>query len=88
VVLLTLTCSMKGLFCHRSDLCNELRRVALGQEGIGRPAKLHAGQKALACDPNAGTVTLAGGELIHADVILGAEGIGVRRTKSFFFDAR
>ncbi|KAJ7255895.1 hypothetical protein C8J57DRAFT_1651221, partial [Mycena rebaudengoi] len=66
---------------HRSDLYNELRRVALGQEGIGRPAKLHAGQKALACDPNAGTVTLASGELIHADVILGAEGIGsVTRT--------
>ncbi|KAJ7126677.1 FAD/NAD(P)-binding domain-containing protein [Mycena epipterygia] len=63
-----------GLFCHRSDLHNELKRLALG-EGEGPPAQLHLNSKVVACDPEAGTVTLADNEIIHADVVIGADGI-------------
>ncbi|KAJ6625157.1 FAD/NAD(P)-binding domain-containing protein [Mycena sp. CBHHK59/15] len=62
------------LFCLRSDLHDELKRLAIG-EGEGPPAKLHLGSKVLACDPEEGTLTLGNGEAIHADLILGADGI-------------
>ncbi|KAJ7126740.1 FAD/NAD(P)-binding domain-containing protein [Mycena epipterygia] len=62
------------LFCHRNDLHEELRRLALG-EGEGPPAQLHLSSKVVACDPAAGTVTLSNKEIIHADVVIGADGI-------------
>jgi 2-polyprenyl-6-methoxyphenol hydroxylase-like FAD-dependent oxidoreductase len=31
----------------------------------------------VACDPKDGTVTLDNGEIIHADVVIGADGIHV-----------
>ncbi|KAJ6620084.1 hypothetical protein B0H10DRAFT_2216364 [Mycena sp. CBHHK59/15] len=70
-------CSQKDehdLFCLRTDLHDELKRLAIG-EGEGPPAKLHLGSKVLACDPEEGTLTLGNGEAIHADLILGADGI-------------
>ncbi|KAF8171931.1 hypothetical protein K438DRAFT_1851914 [Mycena galopus ATCC 62051] len=64
----------QGLLCHRSDLYEELKRMATG-EGEGPPAKLRLGAKVVAGDVEEGTVTLQGGEVVHADVIIGADGI-------------
>ncbi|KAF7374505.1 FAD/NAD(P)-binding domain-containing protein [Mycena sanguinolenta] len=62
-----------GLFCHRGDLYEELRRVAMG-EGEGPPVKLRLGAKVTACDPDNGTITLSHGEIVQADLVLGADG--------------
>ncbi|KAJ7846911.1 FAD/NAD(P)-binding domain-containing protein [Mycena leptocephala] len=62
-----------GLFCHRSDLYEELKRLAT-TDGEGFPAKLRLGIKVLTCDPEEGTITLSSGEVIHADLVLGADG--------------
>ncbi|KAF8130426.1 hypothetical protein K438DRAFT_1788711 [Mycena galopus ATCC 62051] len=66
--------TQNGMFCHRSDLYEELKRMATG-EGEGPPAKLRLGAKVVACDVEEGTVTLHGGEVVRADLILGADGI-------------
>ncbi|KAJ6578003.1 hypothetical protein B0H19DRAFT_1229936 [Mycena capillaripes] len=66
--------SKQGFFVHRSDLYEELKRLATG-DGEGPPANLRLGSKVLECDPEEGTVTLNSGEVVHADLILGADGI-------------
>ncbi|KAJ7834371.1 FAD/NAD(P)-binding domain-containing protein [Mycena olivaceomarginata] len=63
-----------GLLCHRSDLYEELKRLATG-EGEGPPAILRLGTTVVSSDSEEGTVTLAGGEIIRADCILGADGM-------------
>ncbi|KAJ6512654.1 FAD/NAD(P)-binding domain-containing protein [Mycena sanguinolenta] len=60
--------------CHRADVHDELKRLSLG-EGEGRPVELHFGSKVVACDPEAGTVTFSNGEIVNADVVIGADGI-------------
>ncbi|KAF7348374.1 FAD/NAD(P)-binding domain-containing protein [Mycena sanguinolenta] len=64
-----------GLLCHRSDLYEELKRMATDGEGEGPPAKLRLGTKVVACDVEAGSVTLDSGEVVRADLILGADGV-------------
>ncbi|KAJ7179750.1 FAD/NAD(P)-binding domain-containing protein [Mycena filopes] len=67
-------CPLLDITCHRSDLYNELKRLATG-EGAGSPAQLLLNSKVSACDPEAGTITLSDGETITADVVIGADGI-------------
>ncbi|KAJ6507720.1 FAD/NAD(P)-binding domain-containing protein [Mycena vitilis] len=62
------------LSCQRIHLHAELKRLALG-EGEGPPAQLILDSKVVGCDPNSGTITLGKGEVIHADVVIGADGI-------------
>ncbi|KAJ7212862.1 FAD/NAD(P)-binding domain-containing protein [Mycena haematopus] len=62
------------LSCHRSDLHDELKRLAIG-EGEGPPSQLFLDSKVVACDPEAGTVTLRSGEIYQADVVIGADGV-------------
>ncbi|KAF7348375.1 FAD/NAD(P)-binding domain-containing protein [Mycena sanguinolenta] len=64
-----------GLLCHRSDLYEELKRMATDGEGEGPPAKLRLGTKVVACHVEEGSVTLDSGEVVHADLILGADGV-------------
>jgi len=64
-----------GWFCHRTDLHDELKRLAIGEDGAGPPACLHLGMEVAGCDPDAGTLTLKNGEVHHADLIIGADGI-------------
>ncbi|KAJ7834357.1 FAD/NAD(P)-binding domain-containing protein [Mycena olivaceomarginata] len=52
----------------------ELKRLATGG-GEGPPAILRLGTTVVASDPEQGTVTLKGGEIVDADCILGADGI-------------
>ncbi|KAF7369008.1 FAD/NAD(P)-binding domain-containing protein [Mycena venus] len=65
-----------GIFCNRKDLSNELRRLALEEDGQGLPANIRIGKKVIACDPDQATLTLDDGEVIHADLVLGCDGIG------------
>jgi 2-polyprenyl-6-methoxyphenol hydroxylase-like FAD-dependent oxidoreductase len=62
----------QGLLCHRSDLYEELKRLATGG-GEGSPAILRLGTAVVASDPEQGAVTLKGGEIVDADCILGAD---------------
>ncbi|KAJ7767134.1 FAD/NAD(P)-binding domain-containing protein [Mycena metata] len=63
-----------GLLCHRSDLHAELKRLAIGV-GEGVPAKLRLGTEVIECNPEEGSVTLNNGEVVYADIVLGADGI-------------
>lgn len=60
---------------HRQDLHAALREAAESPDLAGRPAEVRAACPVVACDPDAGTVTLDSGEVIEADVIVGADGI-------------
>jgi salicylate hydroxylase len=64
--------------CHRSDLHNELKRIATSPDGPGIPATIHLGSDALFCDPATGKLTLKNGDVHHADLIIGADGIHAR----------
>ncbi|KAJ7500824.1 FAD/NAD(P)-binding domain-containing protein [Mycena galericulata] len=63
-----------NIMCHRTDLRNELERLALGP-GDGSPPVLHLSSKVRECDVEKGILELANGRVIHSDVILGADGI-------------
>ncbi|KAJ7814421.1 hypothetical protein B0H14DRAFT_1419408 [Mycena olivaceomarginata] len=62
------------LSCHRSDLHDELKRLAIGEDE-GPPAELLLDSKIVSCDPEAGTLTLASGKIFHADLVIGADGV-------------
>ncbi|KAJ7136731.1 FAD/NAD(P)-binding domain-containing protein [Mycena epipterygia] len=64
-----------GYFCHRVDVHEELKRLATGPEGVGEPAKLILGAHVIGCDPVEGTITLEDSQIVHADLVLGADGI-------------
>ncbi|KAJ6485323.1 FAD/NAD(P)-binding domain-containing protein [Mycena vitilis] len=64
-----------GWLCHRTDLHDELKRLAIGEDGAGPPARLHLGQEVEICDPIAGTLTLKNGQVHQADLVVGADGI-------------
>ncbi|KAJ7778666.1 FAD/NAD(P)-binding domain-containing protein [Mycena maculata] len=63
-----------GLLCHRNDLYEELNRLATG-EGEGPPAKLRLGSKVVRCNAEEGSISLESGEVVHADFVLGADGV-------------
>jgi salicylate hydroxylase len=67
----------QSLLCHRSDVHDELMRVAVG-EGEGPPVKLHLGSRVIDCNPEDGTITLKGGQIVHADLVVGADGLHVK----------
>ncbi|KAJ7087164.1 FAD/NAD(P)-binding domain-containing protein [Mycena epipterygia] len=64
-----------GWFCHRADLHDELKRLAIGEDGAGPPAFLHLGQEVASCDPVEGVLRLKNGQTHEADLIVGADGI-------------
>ncbi|KAL6703985.1 hypothetical protein ACN47E_008923 [Coniothyrium glycines] len=59
---------------HRVDLHNELKRLAF-EEGEGIPAVLQLGSRVISADTENTRITLHDGTEIHADVILGADGV-------------
>ena len=62
---------------HRVRLHDQLKLVATGEAGAGKPAELHLSSKVVEVDPETGTLVLEKGDRIHADVIIGADGIYV-----------
>ncbi|CAM1505591.1 Fc.00g112280.m01.CDS01 [Cosmosporella sp. VM-42] len=67
---------------HRVALHDRLKKVAAGEEGIGKPATLHTSSQVVSVDPKKGSITLADGSVVKADVILGADGIYSKSRKS------
>ncbi|CAK5268263.1 unnamed protein product [Mycena citricolor] len=63
------------LLVHRSDLHEELKRVALSPDGNGPPVHIRLGCKVVSCEPEAGIVVLDSGETIAADLVIGADGL-------------
>ncbi|KAJ7754165.1 FAD/NAD(P)-binding domain-containing protein [Mycena maculata] len=66
---------MPWFMAHRVDLHNELRRLALENEGDGQPARLHLNCRVISCDLEACSITLDTGAVRAADLIIGADGI-------------
>ncbi|KAK7002374.1 FAD/NAD(P)-binding domain-containing protein [Favolaschia claudopus] len=60
--------------CVRSDLHNELLRLATGP-GEGPPAVVNFASEVVKCDPERGSLTLTDGRVVQSDLILGADGI-------------
>ncbi|SCV74180.1 BQ2448_6612 [Microbotryum intermedium] len=83
------------LLNHRVDLHNELRRMATTPDLPGKPATIQTAAKVVSVvstetrigvvslpDCEAGTVTLADGQVLQTDIIVGADGIhSVLRTE-------
>ncbi|KAJ6534394.1 FAD/NAD(P)-binding domain-containing protein [Mycena capillaripes] len=66
---------LHDVMCHRSDLQDELKCLAIKEGEGGPPVELLFDSEVVSCDPEAGTITLGNGETIHADVVIGADGI-------------
>jgi 2-polyprenyl-6-methoxyphenol hydroxylase-like FAD-dependent oxidoreductase len=64
----------KWLLAHRVHIHAELRKRATAQEGKGKKAELRTSSKVMDVD-NKGRVTLANGEVIEADLVVGADGV-------------
>ncbi|KAJ7922867.1 hypothetical protein B0H13DRAFT_2655495 [Mycena leptocephala] len=64
-----------GVFCNRKDLADELRRLAFEKDGQGGP-EIFGLEKLLRAILDQSKLTLEDGEVIHADLILGRDGIG------------
>ena len=58
---------------HRQDLHSTSREVATSIEGRGAPAILKLACAVTSCDPHAGVVTLQNGNVMEADMIVGAD---------------
>lgn len=63
------------LFQHRADLRGEFLRLATEATGVsgiaGRPAEVLWDQKVIDIDPEEGQITLASGEQVKADLVIG-----------------
>ncbi|KAF7312728.1 FAD/NAD(P)-binding domain-containing protein [Mycena indigotica] len=68
---------INGLSCHRSDLHNELRRLATEDNlnSTDPPVELHLGSRIVGCDAEAGAITLGTGETVAGDLVIGADGV-------------
>lgn len=60
---------------HRIDLHDALKQAATAPEGPGSPATVRVSSRVVESDPDKGTVTLADGETLTADLIIGADGM-------------
>ncbi|TNY24092.1 hypothetical protein DMC30DRAFT_420671 [Rhodotorula diobovata] len=63
------------LLNHRVDLHAELRRLATREDDLTAPAVVRTASRVERIDPDSGTLYLATGETITADVIVAADGI-------------
>ncbi|RMY93387.1 hypothetical protein D0861_01971 [Hortaea werneckii] len=60
---------------HRQDLHEYLRTEATSLNRAGPPSEIRTSCRVTACDTEAGQVTLESGEIVQADLIIGADGI-------------
>jgi salicylate hydroxylase len=60
---------------HRQDLHAYLRTMATSTERDGQPAVLRTSVRVSRCDCDGGKVTLEDGEVLDADLVIGADGI-------------
>ncbi len=62
---------------HRVRLHDKLKQIATSDEGRGKPVTLHLSSKVIVVDPETATLQLESGDMVRADVVLGADGIYV-----------
>lgn len=67
---------------HRAHLHTALNKMATGQDGKGKPAKLHVASRVKFANPATAAITLEDGTLIQGDVIVGADGVHSRTRAS------
>lgn len=60
---------------HRNDLHTALKSAAKCVNRRGDPATIRVASRVVKCDPDEGNVTLESGEVLTADVIIGADGM-------------
>ena len=60
---------------HRVDLHEALKGAATSAVGNGDPIVIRTSSKVESCDCEKGVVTLAGGETLEAELVIGADGI-------------
>lgn len=60
---------------HRQDLHTYLKDAATNKERVGRPAELRTSSRVISCNCTTGSITLESGEVLEADLIIGADGI-------------
>ncbi|TGO13540.1 hypothetical protein BTUL_0068g00490 [Botrytis tulipae] len=65
----------ESFYSHRVDLHTELKLLATGEEGEGKPAVIYNRCEVVDYDTANGSVTLADGTIKTADLIVGADGI-------------
>ena len=63
------------LLSHRVDLHEALREMATSSKGPGKPAQIINGAHIISYDAEAGSVTLANGSVLSADLIIAADGV-------------
>ena len=63
------------LLSHRVDLHEALREMAISSNGPGKPAQIINGAHIISYDAEAGSVTLANGSILNADLIIAADGV-------------
>ena len=63
------------LLSHRVDLHESLREMATSSKGPGKPAQIINGAHIISYDAEAGSVTLANGSILSADLIIAADGV-------------
>ncbi len=64
---------------HRAAFHNELKRIATAPTGPGIPAVVLPHHRVYVVAPDQGLITLESGQQLSADLIIGADGIYVRR---------
>ena len=63
------------LLSHRVDLHEALREMATSSKGPGKPTQIINGAHIISYDAEAGSVTLANGSILTADLIVAADGV-------------
>jgi len=66
---------------HRIHLHRQLSAAAIDKQTAGTPADLRYASKVVDIDPATATVTLASGERIQGDVVIGADGVSSQARK-------
>jgi salicylate hydroxylase len=60
---------------HRNDLHEALKSAATSNHRNGEPATIQVSSRVISCDAREGKVTLESGQVLTADVIIGADGM-------------
>ncbi|KAJ5179520.1 FAD/NAD(P)-binding domain-containing protein [Penicillium capsulatum] len=61
--------------CHRVDLHEALKAKALAIDGPGDPIRIHLRSRIIDCDPEKPSLTLADGQEVKGDLVIGADGV-------------
>jgi 2-polyprenyl-6-methoxyphenol hydroxylase-like FAD-dependent oxidoreductase len=68
----------KWVSIHRIDLHEALKNAVTNPNDTDTPAIILTSSRIVDVDASAGTITLDSGERISGDMVIGADGIGVR----------